>query len=161
MKKAIVSILIGLGCLLVLFGGFVAYAIYKSKSVNQVVATDVLVSSEWTEITPSSSMKVNRQIQSVVFIIDSYRHNVYDKIWQIKLPDGTVVKPEVQIFDEYGNVYDLHDGGRSNNDINFKPENDTERYTTFPEDRNYTKIRIRSDKPFQVSKVIWRNRNLK
>jgi len=157
MKKAIVSILIGLGCLLVLVGGFVAYAMYKSKSVNQVVATDVLVSPEWTEITPGSSMKVNRQIQAVVLIIDDYRHNASDKIWQIKLPDGTVVKPEVQIFDEYGNVYDLHDSGRSNHDINFTPKSSAE----FPEDRNYTKIRIRSDKPFQISKVIWRNRNLK
>ncbi len=142
---------------MVLFGGLVAYTMYKSKSVNQVIATDVLVSSEWTEITPSSSMKVNRQVQSVVFIIDGYRHNVSDKIWQIKLPDGTVVKPEVQIFDEYGNLYDLHDSGRSNNDINFTSESNAE----FSEDRNYTKIRIRSDKPFQVSKIIWRNRNLK
>ncbi len=157
MKKAIVSILIGLGCLLVLFGGLVAYAIYKSKTVDQIVAVDVLVSSEWTEITPSSSMKADRQIQAVVFIIDGYRHNVSDNKWQIKLLDETVVKPEVQIFDENGNVYDLHDSGRSNNDINFTPESSAE----FPEDRSYTKIRIRSDKSFKVSKVIWRNRNLK
>ena len=157
MKKVIISILIGVGCLLVLFGGLFAYAIYESKSVDQVVATDVLVSSEWTEITPDSLMKVNRQIQSLVFVIDGYKHDVSDKIWQIKLPDGTVVKPEVQIFDEYGNVYCLQDSGRSNNDINFTPEGTAE----FPKDKNYTKIRIRSDKPFQVSKVIWQNRNLK
>ena len=157
MKKAIVYILTGLSCLLVLFGGLVAYAIYESKSVNQIVATDVLVFSEWAEITPSSSMKVDRQIQAVVLIIDGYRHNVSDNKWQIKLLDGTVVKPEVRIFDEYGNVYDLHDSGRSNNDINFTPAN----RAGLPEDRNYTKIRIRSDKAFQVSKIIWRNRNLK
>jgi hypothetical protein len=157
MKKAFVSILIGLACLLVLSGGFVAYAIYKSKSVDQVIATDILVSSEWTEITPDSSMKVKRQVQAIVFIIDDYKHDVFDKIWQIELPNGTVVKPEVQIFDGYGNVYDLQDGGRSNNDINFTPKSTAE----FPKDRNYTKIRIRSDKSFQVSKVLWRNRNLK
>jgi len=161
MKKVIISILIGLCCLAILFGGFVVYAMYRMKPVKQVIATDLLVSTEWSEILPKTPMQVNRRTQSVELNIDGYKHDLFEKGWQIKFPDGTIVKPEVKIFDEYGNVFDLHDAARVGNIVGFKPEYDSNRYTTFPKDRNYTKIRIRSDKPFKCSNITWTNMDLK
>jgi len=157
MKKVVVSILVGLGCLLIMFGGVIAYIFYNAKTAEQIVATNVAVSSEWFEITPDSAMKPKKQVQEVVFVIDGYKSDFSDKTFQIKLPDGTIVNPDVQILDEFGNVYELKHSGFLNNDINYTPKNSL----GFLEDRNYSKIRIRSDKPFQISKVIWRNANLK
>lgn len=156
-KKIIVSILIGLGCLFILFGSVVAYIFYDASAINQTVATDVSITSEWIELASDSSIKPEKQVQEVVFVIDGYKTDFRDNSFQIKLPNGTVVNPEVQIFDENGNAYELMHSGFTNNDITFTPKTNG----GFLKDRNYSKLRIRSDKPFQVSRIIWRNRNLK
>ncbi len=84
------------------------------------------------------------------------------------LSDGTVINPEVEIFDENGNKYAMESRGAFINDYDDKSQTHGVVESTFklklnelPADRNYTEIRIRSDKPFTAKRVTWFNYDLK
>ncbi len=150
-----------MGGLIALYHGVNYIIVSNIKPINQIVATGLPVTSEWTEISPALPMKVEKQIQRLFLIIDDYRFDDLDDHWQLRLSNGIIIKPEIQILDEFGKVYDLQDGTRVGNSIGFSPKRKNTGFNTFPADRTYTKIRIRSDEPFQCSKMIWSNKNLK
>ncbi|HEY0457818.1 MAG TPA: hypothetical protein VGC97_01625 [Pyrinomonadaceae bacterium] len=165
MKRVIKYGLIGFAVLLVLFPGYFAY-MSGHMSVSQEIASNVSISSEWTVIKPESPMKTKRDFQSVLLNIEGCK--THGKKSDLILPDGTIVNPELEILDEYGNNYPLD--SKSGVVNNYDSESDTfELYSAgfskkggeLPEDRVYTEVRIRSDKPFVASKIIWYNYNLK
>lgn len=166
MENIFAYILVGI---LVIFGGLIAlyyginYLVASSlKPIQQIIATNISVTSQWVEIIPESPMKVNKQmIQRLFLIIDGYEFDESNDNWQLKISDGTIVEPEIQILDEYGKVYDLHNGTRIGNLVGFYPKRNGDRFNGFPADRTYTKIRIRSNEPFLCSKIIWSNKRLK
>ncbi len=86
--------------------------------VQREIARNLLVSSEWTEIIPQPSMKIKRNFQEILLYIDDYKWNTKAPIEEtpegrkpdlskIILLDGTILNPEIQIIDQYGNKYDL------------------------------------------------------
>ena len=164
MNRVIKFGLIGFAVLLVLFLGYFAY-MTGHMSVSQEIASNVSISSEWTVIKPESQMKTKRDFQSVLLKIENSKHNERS---EILLSDGTVVNPEIEILDEYGNNYPLD--SKSGVVNNYDSESKTfelnsagfsKKSEKLPEDRVYIQVRIRSDKPFSASKVIWYNYNLK
>ena len=51
-----------------------------------------------------------------------------------KLPDGTTIKPEIEVYDEIGTKFELHHSGfvmKFYEDIVFKPESESNRFTTY------------------------------
>ncbi|HKQ54028.1 MAG TPA: hypothetical protein VJT74_16750 [Pyrinomonadaceae bacterium] len=72
----------------------------------------------------------------------------------VRLKDGTIVKPEVQLVDQYGNVFD------AGVQMAASPSDNNGSITGYvprlPRDRLYTKVRVRSDKPLKVSRIFWR-----
>lgn len=118
------------------------------------------ITSEWLEIMPKEPLQPERQVQYIYIQTVEPFDPDYQK-WGIRLPNGSTIIPEVQLVDQYGNIFKLKSSsfslkdprqgeivsglGFNNNDL--------------PHDRVYTKVRIRADIPIQSSKIIWRNYN--
>jgi hypothetical protein len=156
--------------ILFILSPFSSYIMGKMH-VRREIACDVLISSEWTIITPQPPMKIEKRFQEISLKLEDCRH--HNERNNLIFPDGTVIKPEKEIFveisDEYRNKYNLK-GGR------YKVNNYDEKSKTFavhsagfatkhpndlPADRTYTEVRIRSKKPFRCKKIIWHNYNMK
>ena len=168
MSKLLKFVIIGSAVILILFVAFIGYFIYQAThlSTRQEVASAVSISSEWTAIKPDTPMKIEKDFQSVLLRIEGTRQ--HSKKSELMLSDGTIINPEVEIFDENGNKYAMESKGAFVNDYDDKSQTHAVVEATFslqpnelPTDRTYTEIRIRSDKSFTAKKVTWYNYNLK
>lgn len=138
------------------------YLFVKRNKIRREIANNILVSPEWTKITPMPSMEIKKNLQAVLIHIEGCWRNFHEK--NFRLSDGTIIKPEVEIIDEYGNEYHLRSGRSGISPLSPDSEKWIVDYIGFygqtPKDRNYAQIRIRSDKPFQCS-ISWYDYNLK
>jgi hypothetical protein len=134
-----------------------AYYWFATKQRYFTIASNVNISTDWLETTPQPPLKATKQIQYLIISVEGYKRNLHrnfeDKSMQIKLPDGTEINPEVQIVDEYGKVYSLKPTLFTPGGMGFGGDFDS--HSSFPQDRSYTKVKIRSDKSFKASKVTW------
>jgi len=79
----------------------------------------------------------------------------------ILMPDGEVVNPEIQVVDQYGNIFNLvYRGARRG----LWPAFGLPYPNEWPRDRKYRTVRIRSPKPIKCKAVYWfceSNRDMK
>lgn len=148
----IILLVVGLVCLIsaTFFGLSKIGEIYRlfNPYLDQEISGPTTISSEWREIVPRQPIRVERQIQYMTLDVADPFEPVYDK-WSLRLGDGSVVKPEVQLVDENGNVYNLTSPALDNKGIAF-------RNSDLPKDRVYRSVRIRSDKPIRLTRIYWR-----
>ena len=131
---------------------------FATKQSDREVATGVNVSTDWLEITPRPPLKATKQVQHLIILVDGYSRSLDDTRNRLPLPDGTLADPEVEVVDESGNVYQLHPSLLVSAGVGY-----TGHYaqrSSLPQNKSFIKIRIRSDKPFRASKIIWENENL-
>jgi hypothetical protein len=151
MKVLIWILVAAVSAILLLYIGFYVYLFFALRSARKV-AKHLNISADWIELTPQPPLKAEKRSQYLQILVDGYKRDDKDRNW-IRLPDGTIVTPEVEILDEYGKVYNLHPSSLVSSGVgftgNFAPR------SSFPQDRSYTKVRIRSDEPFEASKIIW------
>ncbi len=158
-KTVVVLVAVSFGLVLIL-GGLVLFIYLMNRTIDQTLATQVAVSKEWIEIIPDSPLTKTRQVQEIDLEIAGFRHDVNDRLpWgQVRLPDGRIIGPTIEAYDESGNKYEFRHSGftMSRKDlVVYKPIediNDTIRLT---------RVRIRSDEPFTCERLFWRDRNLK
>jgi hypothetical protein len=154
------KVLIGIGVVLsipVALFALIGYAMMTALSEREI-AGPTSSNAEWLEIKPNPPLKPSKESQYLVLDVAN-PYELEDKSWGVRLPDGTIVIPEVQLIDEYGNTFNLDQPAM------FSP---TSHFTQrgfwmwdLPKDRVYRAVRIRSDKPIQYSRVIWRCENHK
>ncbi len=118
-----------------------------NSSVAQEIALDFVINSDWQEIKPTKPMKIEKRFQRIRLEIKcQQKTDLYD--WNWMLPDGTLISPEIQIVDEFGNVFQL-EGGQANVHPGIEFELPIvlvfARPESLPDDRVYGKIRIRND----------------
>jgi hypothetical protein len=133
--------------------------------IKYEIAADVLITSEWTEILPKLPLKIQKRLQRISLQIRCEQNlDQEEDIWF--LANGTVIHPQVQIVDEFGNTYELEGGQAgghhksldifvaSSLGFSYKPGG-------LPKDRTYTKIRVRNDQTFLCPKIIWLDYEMK
>ena len=140
-----------------------AFALYTSESIyrffhpylDRQIAGATTVPSDWLEITLQEPLRAERVVQQVVLYVDKPVTHPRDS-WELIFPDGSKVIPEVQLVDQDGKVYDLTEpttvtkpGSRESFQRGFGARQ-------LPSDKTYRTVRIRSDRPFKVLKIIWR-----
>ena len=149
--------LLGLICVLgiVIVNLTVTGQIYRlfNPYLDRDIAGPTTISSEWVEIVPKPPLRAERQIQYLMLDVADPFEPVYES-WSLRLKDGSLVQPQVQLIDESGKVYELTSPALDEKGIGFKSSN-------LPTDRAYRTVRIRSDKPVQLSRVYWRCYNQK
>lgn len=132
---------------------------------DQLVSGPVEIGPEWVEIVPPKPLIPYGIIMEVLIKFEKaeakdigteYKSNI------IKFPDGEKTKIEAILYDDSGKAYDLIVCGAGNG-ITFCRKDETEvpdgtpRPSTpdFPEDRIYTKLRLRSEMPVKIDSITW------
>ena len=164
MKNAIM-IVIGsaLGILVFLFFGYIAFIIYINWPKDRTIAKNVLITPDWLEITIDPAVKPVKRAQYINVRIKDFKVDRRARGFDIKLADGTVVEPDVELYDEFGNKFEFHHSGfvmKTYDDIAFTP-GPRKQFMTLPSDRKYTKLRIRGDIPFSCDQIYWLDYNPK
>lgn len=143
--------------IVLIFLFFVGLSIYRiaTRQSDREVASDVNISTDWLELTLQPPLRATKRVQHLIICVDGYDRSVEDTRDQILLPDGSTANSEVEILDESGKVYQLHPSLLISSGVGYRAD------SSLPQDRSFTRIRIRSDRPFQASKIFWENFNLK
>jgi hypothetical protein len=133
--------------------GLNAWVKHALKPLDQVIARNLVVTDNWLELATEKPATPPYHTQKLFLSIRGYKFNWEKKELGIKLPDGTIINPEIQIEDKSGNLYDTKGGTRSGNLIGFSGKTDSEKQRVI--------VRIRSDKPFECSSIGWRTKRMK
>ena len=156
MKAIIISL--GVVCLAVV----VVRPLYRRMGplpnfTDRNIAGETEINSEWLEINPDPALKFIGKTPLVILELEGdYAPDFGAR--KLRYPDGTFSAPEMQLIDEQGNVFSLYllmahhrdrTGSNAMGGAGFGS-------LDLPRDRSYVKLRIRSEKPMKVSKIIWR-----
>lgn len=121
----------------------------RERFLNRTIKGETTLTPEWTEITVETPLKPERDVQAVLlYLEDPYIGEFEGK--GVRLPDGSLVKPEVQLVDVVGNTYTLKYYGFFGRKLII--------YTLRDQlaGRDYRAVRVRSDKPIRCKEIIWR-----
>jgi len=155
MKKIVTVGAVVVGIIFLLFLGLVSYFYFVIFGNNdRTLARDLAISSEWTEITISPSVKPAYDHQAIYLRPTNYVVDRNAKGSDIRLPDGRIVKPEVEICDDSGKIFEMHQTGFTlgRQGADFVDFGDPYR---LPAGRAYTRLRIRSEVPFVCEQIEW------
>jgi hypothetical protein len=119
------------------------------RFLDRTIRDDTTLTPERIEITLETPLKPERDIQAVMlYLADPYEADL--KTDGVRLPDGSLVKPEVQLVDTAGNTYSLKYYGLFGRQLVMFTLRDQLM------GREYRTVRIRSDKPIHSKKIFWR-----
>jgi len=123
-----------------------AYGISHTVT-DQDVAGATTISSDWIELVPNRPLKSTRWTQSLILEVspNAAGNNESD----LRLP-------QVELIDEYRNTYRLKSFAQDSTTMLFGSD-----LIPLPRDRVYPKVRLRSDKPIQCVRILWRNEDHK
>ena len=124
--------------------------------LDQDIAGPTTITAAWLEIEPKSPLRVERQIHAIALDLDKSIHKERDG-WGLALPDGSIVRVQVQLVGDDGITYEL-------NDASFFLADTGETLAKFSRrdlarGRNYIKVRIRTEQPVRCRRIFWRNYN--
>jgi hypothetical protein len=143
------------GLVILVFLTYIGIIVYINWPSDRPIAKDVRVSQEWIEIQIDPPLKPSHRSQSVNLRIAEFQHDHNsNSSFDIRLPDGSVIAPEIELYEEDGNRFAMRHGGFSSKiyeDIVFRLSHD------LPADRSFTKVRIRSEVPFACEQIYWRD----
>jgi hypothetical protein len=158
--KIVLLVFIILVCLVPAgFSGIaVAWKLYRwySPYLDQEIAGPTTITSEWLEIEPKSPLRVERQTYSIALDLDKSIHEE-PNCWGLMLPDGSIVRAQVQLVGDDGITYELKDPSFSLLDTGETLANFS--LDDLPRDRIYIKVRIRAEGPVRCRRIFWRNYN--
>ena len=149
--------MVTLAILIVMIIGVVgAFLVYVNVPNDRTIAKNIKVSHDWIEIVTEPPLTAWHRDQSINLRIPDidFHAGVTNGV---RLKDGTVLNPEIELVDEGGTIQTLRLGGTVSKyyiDAVFIPESGTD---TFAAGRKFAKIRIRSDIPFECKSVYWRD----
>src|SRR5947209_6933963 len=137
--------IIGIAGVLILL---IAIGFYQHRRpfLDREIKGPVTISLDWLEITPDKPLKPERDVQEIMLSLEPPFIGDFEAK-KIRLPDGSLVFPEVQLIDQNGNTFNLRWGGfRGHMNIEFS------NFDELPKDRGYRTVRIRSEKPISCKK---------
>lgn len=121
----------------------------QRRFIDRTIKGDTTLTPEWIEITLDKPLKPERDVQVIMLYLEEpYVGDFEAKA--VRLPDGTLVQPEVQLIDTAGRTYSLKFWGFFGRKLIL--------FTLSGElmGREYSSVRVRSDKSFRSKEIIWR-----
>lgn len=121
------------------------------------IAGETTITSQWLELKPDPVLQPLSKTPLVILELEGDYAPDFDS-QRLRYPDGSLGGPDVQLVDEQGDVFPLHllmvqhldrSGSRALGGAGFGT-------AELPSGRGYAKVRIRSDKPMNCSRIIWR-----
>lgn len=159
--RHLLKALLAVGTLCLIF--LVALLLYRRMGplptlTDRDIAGATAITSEWLEIQPAPVLKPSSKTSFVILELEG-DYTPDFQAQRLHFPDGSLGMPEVQLVDELGNVFPLHflmvhhrdrTGSNVMGGAGFGAND-------LPANRSYSKVRVRSDKPLQCSRIIWRS----
>ena len=131
------------------------------KQRYSLIASHISVGPEWQEFSCEKPLKPRGFIQHIALKIAGYecfdpKHDV-----EIKLKDGRILQPIIEVVDANGITYSATDGQRVGSQIGFliRPNEDTS--LSISSERQYLTVRIRSEEPFECECIEWKTKRMK
>ena len=119
------------------------------RFLDRTIKGDTTLTQEWMEIAPETPLKPERDVQAVMlYLAKPYEADLEMK--GVRIPDGSLVKPEVQLVDTAGKTYSLNYYGLFGRQLVIFTLRDQLM------GREYRTVRIRSDKPIHCKQIFWR-----
>src|SRR5437762_3082691 len=153
-----IFILVAVGLILMfqlLLWGLNAIVRHGLKPRDVVIARDIHVSQKWAEFSTVKPSHPSGSMQYIFLRIPGYKFDAFGEKFNLTLPDGTIVDPDIQVIDETSAIYDTEDGHRAGNLIGFSIKRGINGKPV-PRDPRRVKVQIRSEKPFECSAIGWR-----
>jgi len=155
-KRIFVKICIGVALASSLAILFVWNAFFRSYYLDQRLAENVAVSTEWTDINTQGITEVRKDHQYVSLALEQ-PYFIDKQTGLIKTPKGEVAHPEVRILDDNGKEWPLvHHTDRYYGNLQYAEYG-------YPDGlqmgAKFVKVRIRSDIPITVRVVVWSGYN--
>jgi len=119
----------------------------QSFSIRTISDETIIISNEWKEINPKQPLYCDRKIQEILLDILT-KHEFEHTQRGIRLQDGSIAIPEIQITSSEGKIYDL-------NSRSFLSDSIVLSNKELPNLTKFEKLRIRCNKPIQISKMQW------
>jgi hypothetical protein len=132
---------------------------YFFPYLDQSVSGPITLSSQWTELVPGTPLSVNRQIQIVVLDLDKSIKFQRDG-FELILPDGSTVTPEVRLVDVEGNVYPLTQPSAWFSPLTGVKYREFSSKNDLPKNKLFRAVRVRCDKPIFCNRIFWRCYNM-
>jgi hypothetical protein len=120
----------------------------RDHYVVQPVAPRAEIGTDWTVLTPPKALLWSKPVEELAFLIDS-PHQIGEHL-EVVGPKGEKFVPEVQLLSPSGKWYQMDSHGILGEEMFFTLRNGSSDLTSFNE------VRIRSDVPITISKVLWR-----
>jgi hypothetical protein len=140
---------------LVVLGGVDLLKRMMNPYIDQEISGPGVLSNDWLEITPAKPLRADRIVQQVVIYVEKpITEEAYG--WSLVLPDGSRVTPEVELVAEDGNIYELNVPSSATYPNSVEALQRGFGFRGLPKDKLYRKVRLRSAKPVNVLKIVWR-----
>ena len=122
---------------------------------EQTVSGPVTLSSQWMEFSPEKPLLPSKQYQIILLEVDPADALVVDNsnLERIQLGNGVLLNPEIQLVDSQGNLFEAEvyrspvPSYLDNSIVGNVPG--------LPQDRKYTKVRVRSNTPVHLARIVW------
>ncbi|MCA1629734.1 MAG: hypothetical protein LC785_14145 [Acidobacteria bacterium] len=136
--------------LLLVFGAYHLGMFQKrSPYTDQTIGKAVTISNEWAVLTPDEMMKPTGDDQEIgLYLEEPFTHDLLGPPG-VRMPDGSIILPEVELIDIEGNAYKLKfSGARGRKIISFTLWGQLK-------GREYRSVRLRAGKVFKCKEVLW------
>ena len=154
-----------LGICAILIFVYFGLIVYLNWPTDRVLAKNLAVTSEWTELSIEPAIKPAYRDQYITLRIKNFKSDLDANSLNgpLKLSDQNVVSPEIELYDASGNKYEFHHSGSV---MKFYDEpvfraGSAGKSFDLPTGREYTRLRIRSDAPFNCDRIAWQDYNPK
>jgi hypothetical protein len=135
------------------------------ESYSVKISGPVTLDEKWVEFNPKPYLKPDKDWQEIGLELEQPFNDDFfkkgkgpDKGKGILMPDGDVINPEIEVMDQYGNVFKLvYTGaiGVGGNGKGGKVTYANPYPQKFPRDREYKAVRIRSLRPIKCKAIYW------
>lgn len=140
----------------------IALYFLRRANLRRRIAKDISISSEWIRFEIQPPVKIKNKNQAILLGIKDCWKDLHGK--NLKLSDGTIINPQVEISDESGNTYYLKPGmsfGMPDTELQKWIVSEAAFRYSLPKDKTYTEVRVRSSEPFLCELISWNDYNLK
>ena len=121
----------------------------QGRFIDRTIKDKTTLTPEWMQITLDKPLKPERDVQVIMLYLEEpYVGDFEAKA--VRLPDGTLVQPEVQLLDTAGKTYALKYYGFFGRQLILFTLSDQLM------GRDYSTVRVRSDKPIRCKEIVWR-----
>jgi hypothetical protein len=147
-------IVAGLLCLLLLTAAALYRLNHHRTFYERVFHGPLTVSAEWAVVSAEPPLRREREKQLLVIgLAEPYFSGLSD--WGVRVPDGTLVMPQVELIEGDGKAHALSFAGSFGRQKPFYESND------LPTGAEFVKVRIRCDSKVELNLLAWTTYNPK